>query len=126
MGLTIDRTNENGCLEFVSGFEKILAGIMDPFRRCRVGNFTAEELRSYAHETYLKSLDAKMNNRSDFEEVLAQNVKILLEKTNLSLEKYYSQTKKEIAISPDVSAYQIEIEDYVKKLINKNCEKIST
>ena len=115
--LTLDE--EAGCLEFIAYYEKKLSEYMDPFRRCRSGQFDAKDLEPCVRETYLTSMCAKRDNEVVFEQTISEKIDILLRKTNDLLDLYYRQTTKEISIAPDVLAHKAEIEKWLKEHIEK-------
>lgn len=109
MDIYFKKTDEAACLEFVGFYEKKLSEYMDPFRRCRAGNFDAKALEPFVIEAF----DAY----SKGEKTIKLNE--LFAKTNALLDEYYRQTSKEIAIAPDIFAHRNEVEDELKRLIEK-------
>ena len=115
MDIIFSLKDESGCLEFVAYYEKKLQEAMDPFRRCRAGNFQPSELMDALRETYYSYArkDEKGEELLDF----------LLQKTNLSLGRYYAGTTKEIAIAPDFFVYKNEIKTILESIREKKNEK---
>ncbi len=99
-------TKQNKQFEFVTFYERKLAEWMDPFRRCRAGEFNGKELESHLIEAFMAFGSEKQKEKMDS----------LLLKTNELWEGYYRGSNKNIAISPDVFAHRREIETEIKKL----------
>ena len=107
--------NQNKQFEFVTYYERKLAEWMDPFRRCRAGEFDGKELESCLIEAFMAFGSEKQKEKMD----------MLLYKTNNLLESYYRGTKKDIAISPDVFAHRREVEEEIKKLKEISSKKLA-
>lgn len=110
------KNNETGCLEFVAYYEKLLSECMDPFRRCRSGEFDARELEPYLMEAFLAFGGEKQKEK----------LNELFSKTNQLFDEYYQKSKKNFGIAPDIFAYRNEVEGEIKRLNKNNLKKIST